>query len=57
MKLLFGILLICIGTGMGFLTYINVVKKKKFTMSGGGYNLAIFANILLTTGISLVKSA
>jgi len=54
MKIIIGILLICVGLALCFLTYFYVVKRKKFTMTGGGFNLVAFASILLLTGIALV---
>jgi hypothetical protein len=54
MRLILGIFLICAGIGMGYLTYFSVVVRKKFTMTGGGFNLVAFASILFMTGLLMV---
>jgi len=55
MKVYLGISLVLVSLLLAALTYINVVIKKRFTMSGGGINLITFASILLLTGIYLMK--
>ena len=57
MKLFLGILLICIGIIVAILTYVNMVVKKRFTMTGGGFNLMAFASILWMTGILLITNS
>lgn len=55
MNLILGIILIFSGIGIGYLTYLNVVRRNKFTMTWGGFNLVTFASILLVTGIYIVS--
>ncbi len=51
-----GILLIIAGLAMSYLTYYYTLIRKKFTMTGGGFNLLTFASILLITGIILLTT-